>query len=346
MSRTLLYYPTFEIPSEQWLKDGLLYWDGVGSIVPERFKQVLETPGLKYLSDKGLYRRFDPEPLVEDQRTSEELAKEFIKRLDSPEFAEEMKKPSSERYWGIAFEKMTINCWEAVVDRELTPDRSYPDEWIRVKEPAAAIYMGMLARHLALKDPQYVQPSTDHAEYEDIIYRCGSHSVPLPGMALAVKNLLPRVSPETELRKVVDFKNQHHEELLHLRSIVDEVQGKLCKCESQEQAKLLITQFREQIELGVQAIQRVMKERGIRGIVGTLRTIFSAKSPAWLAVLGGGTATLVGGPLVAAVSAGAGYVAGAAIELANYVLDKRAQERGEQDLPFSYLYSAKQEGII
>ncbi|MBT9156824.1 MAG: hypothetical protein DDT37_01815 [Firmicutes bacterium] len=314
--------------------------------MPERFKQVIETPNLNYLSDEGLYRRFDPEPLVQDYRTRKELAEEFRQRLDSPEFAEEMTKPSSGRYWNIAFEKMTYDSWRAVVDRHLTPDQSSMDGWIRVKEPAATIYMGMLARYLASKDPQYVQPSTDHAEYEDIIYRCGSNSEPLPGMALSLKNLLPRVAPDTELREVVGFRNQRREELLYLRRFVDEVQTKLSKCESQEEAKLVITQFQEQLELGAQTIQRVMKERGIRCVVGTLRTIFSAKSSAWLALLGGGAGTLGGDPMVAVVSGAAGYVAGGAIELANYVLDARVKNRVQQESPFSYLYSAKQEGII
>lgn len=346
MSRTLLYYPTFQIPSEQWLKDGLLYWDEVGSIVPKRFKQVIDTPDLRYLSDEGIYRRFDPKLLLQDYRMSENFAKEFRQRLDSPEFAEEMAKPSSGRYWNIALEKMNHDSWQDLVNRDLTSDQFSMDDWIRVKKPAATIYMGLLAHYLASKDPQYVQPSTDHVEYEDIIYRCGSHSEPFHGMALSFKNLLPRVSPDTELREVVEFRNQRREELLHFRNFVDEVQTKLSKCENKEEAKLVITQFQEQLELGASAIQRVMEERGIRSVVGTLRTIFTAKSPTWLALLGGGAGAVTGDPIITVVSSTAGYVAGATIELAHYVLDTRAKNREQKESPFSYLYCAEQEGII
>jgi len=345
MPRTLLYYPTFEIPSEQWLKDGLLYWDEVGSIVPERFKEVVETPNLHYLSEEGLYRRFDPEPLLQEHPTCEKFAGEFRRRLDSPEFAEEMSKPRAERYWKIAFEKMSHDSWNDLFARGLTSDHFTVDNWIRVKEPAATIYMGLLARYLASMDIEHVQPSTDHAEYEDIIYRCGQRQEPLFGMALSLKSYLPRVAPETELNEVVAFRNLRREELLYFREFVDGVQIRLSNCESKEEAKLVITQFQEQLELGVRNIRSLMEERRIRSVVGTLRTIFTAKSPRWLALLAGG-AGAAGGPIVSAVSTAAGYVAGAAIELAQYVLDTQAKNRELQKSPFSYLYRAEQEGIV
>lgn len=77
MPRTLLYYPTFVIPSIQWIKDGLLFWDDVGSIVPERFKHIVKSEHMDYLLDEGLYRRFDPEMLFKNEQNGSELAKDF-----------------------------------------------------------------------------------------------------------------------------------------------------------------------------------------------------------------------------------------------------------------------------
>src|SRR5260370_32980405 len=98
MSRTLLYYPTFELPSDQWLKDSLLYWDQVGSIVPERFARSVVTRDLRYLSEEGIYRRFDPTTALKNYAASLELAEEFKQRLDSRDFATELAKHSSEKY--------------------------------------------------------------------------------------------------------------------------------------------------------------------------------------------------------------------------------------------------------
>jgi len=345
MSRTLLYYPTFEIPSEQWIKDGLLYWDEIGSIIPNRFQNILNTGILHYLSSEDLYRCFDPQQLLLRDDVNEQFARELESRLDTPEFAEEIAKSTSAYYWKIAFEKMGYDSWKKLSDRGLTPDEYNENSWIRVKKPAATIYMGLLARYLASADIEHVQPSTDHVEYEDIIYRCGQHQESLLGMSLTLKNHLPRVAPETELSEVVAFKRQRRDELLHFRKFVDETQKRLSNCESEEEAKLEITQFKEQLELGVRTIRDLMEERRIRSVVGTLRAIFTAKSPKWLAAFAGSVG-IAGGPIAGAVSSVAGYVAGAAIELAHYRLDMQARYRELRNNPFSLLYQAEQEGII
>ena len=49
---SLLYYPTIQIPSGQWLKKAVLYWDEVSSIVPQDYdgKWLIESsPDLEYL---------------------------------------------------------------------------------------------------------------------------------------------------------------------------------------------------------------------------------------------------------------------------------------------------------
>jgi hypothetical protein len=344
LSRILLYYPTFELPSEQWIKDGLLYWDQVGSIVPEKYQDEIIKKDLRYLKDNGLYKPFDPEPLLEDNRINEELTKELTQRLNSPWFAEEIKKPASESIWKIALEKMAYPVWEEMHRRMLTPD-DFTNGWIGIKEPAAKIYMGLLTRFLASKDADVVQPSTDYEEFEDIIYRCRVQQESIPGMALTLKNLLPQVSPETELSKVVEFRNKRKEELLRFRSILDDVQKILTKCESKDDAKLVMIKFQEQLELISRTIHRVMKEQRIRGVVGTLRTILNTKAPSWLALFGASAGTVVGGPITGVITGFSGYAAGTAIELANYYLDARSKDNEQKELPCSYLYYAKKEKI-
>lgn len=164
-------------------------------------------------------------------------------------------------------------------------------------------------------------------------------------MALTLNKLFPRVAPSTSLKKVVQFKKQRREELFQFRKLIDDTQARLAKCNNTEEAKLVIVQFREQLELGLNTIHRLMKERGMRSIVGSLRTIFTAKAPAWLALLGSGAGKMTGDPTIAIIAGTAGYVAGGAIELANYYLDARAKDREIQTNPYSYLYYANNTGI-
>lgn len=347
MSRTLLYYPTFELPSSSWLKTSLLYWDEVGSIVPHRMGRVLETPNLKYLLGEGIYKRFDPEPYLNDHNHAKNFTDEFVQRLDAPEFKAEMMRNDSGQYWSIAFEKMTYDAWTVLKDKDLALKESSMDGWVRVKKPAAIIYMGLLAKALASNDAEYVQPSTDNIDYEDIIYRCSAIQSPLPGIALSLKRLLPKVSADTSLQSVIEFRRSRGDELLRFRQLVDECQAKISKCESEDEAKLTLTQFMEKYELASSDMKRVMEEKGIRYTVGIMRAIFGAKSPAWLA---GGAAGLAGSlsfnPLVIAVAAVGGFVAGGSVEVANYLLDAKDKQRSLLESPFSYLYSAKVDKII
>ena len=60
--RTVLYYPTIEIPSDRWLRQALLYWDRVGSIVPRSFDDYQDSqaiarfgPDIEYLYGEGVF---------------------------------------------------------------------------------------------------------------------------------------------------------------------------------------------------------------------------------------------------------------------------------------------------
>ena len=255
--------------------------------------------------------------------------------------------PTSGQYWNVAFEKMTGAAWQALKDRDLTLDRSSMDGWVRVKKPAAILYMGMLAKAVASSDVNYVQPSTDHVEYEDVIYRCSTGKQVLPGVALSLKGLMPQVSASTSLETIVEFKKHRHNELLRFRQTIDEFQTKIGNSESDDEAKLLLAQFKEKYELASSDLDRVMKERGVRYTLGLMRAIFSVKSPAWLSVVAGalaGSPSL--NPAAIAVTALGGFIAGGSVEVANYMLEAEDKQRSLLETPFSYLYSAKKAKIV
>ncbi|MCE5314025.1 MAG: DUF6236 family protein [Armatimonadota bacterium] len=347
MSRTLLYYPTFQIPSRQWLIDSVLYWDNIGSIVPERLMRMVETTDLRYLADEDIYRAFDPESALRKHYLIHEFEQDFVRRLDSPQFGEEQNRPGADQTWPVAFEKMTHNCLDALKKRQLATDKDCPGGWIRVQKTAAIIYMGLLADYLATNSSGLVLASTDNAEYEDIVYRSRKDTASIRGLALLLKDALPSVAPETELREVVEFRRQRRDELLRLRSLVDEAQLKLSKCEDTKDAKYLVEQFRDQLEIGLNDISRTIKENGLQMVVGSLRAIFALKSPAWLmGVAFGFRESKLGGLPVAMISSACGFAAGATIELAQYGIEMREKKREIQEHPLSYLYSAKKSGII
>jgi len=72
MQRTVLYYPTISIPDNWWLRQALLYFDEVASIVPQtmtwegesRGTLIPLTPEIEFLQKEGIFRSISPERLT------------------------------------------------------------------------------------------------------------------------------------------------------------------------------------------------------------------------------------------------------------------------------------------
>lgn len=62
MAQTILYYPTINIQDGAWLRNAILYWDEVSSIVPyENYPDF--SPELLYLKELGVYKAVYPQDL-------------------------------------------------------------------------------------------------------------------------------------------------------------------------------------------------------------------------------------------------------------------------------------------
>jgi hypothetical protein len=347
MARTLLYYPTFKLPSNQWLKNSLLYWDEVGTIVPENFfKEVAENKTIRYLSDEGIYKRFEPREVIQDYTIADNMHQDLVRRLDSQEFSVIKRKTNDNELFSIEFDKMFYSAWEELRERNLT-DSDFDGSPILLKMPAALLYMGVLAKYLSIKNiDDYVQPSTSLELYEDLVFKGSSDMSSIDSIAMTLKRIIPKVHEDTSVRKIIEFKQQRRDELLMFRALLNDIQESLSQCSSQEDAIYQITKCKEQIEIGVSTIRRQLSENKIKNFVGTLRTIFSVKSPAWLGMLAGGgvgaPTALAGNTGVAIASTTLGLMAGAAIEIANYRVG--AQEKIaslKRESPYSYLYFAQ-----
>ena len=63
MAQTILYYPTIDIQDGAWLRNAILYWDEVSSIVPyESFSDL--SPELLYLQGLGVYKAVYPQEIL------------------------------------------------------------------------------------------------------------------------------------------------------------------------------------------------------------------------------------------------------------------------------------------
>lgn len=83
MAQSILYYPTIDIRDGTWLRNALLYWDSISSIVPYENYEAL-SPELLYLEHCNVYRPVFPQELFRskyaDSFTSAVIAR--IQRLE------------------------------------------------------------------------------------------------------------------------------------------------------------------------------------------------------------------------------------------------------------------------
>ena len=75
MAQTILYYPTINIQDSAWLRNAVLYWDEVSSIVPyEDYPNF--SPEVLFLQRSGVYKAVYPQKLF-----SSEFAEDFCNSI-------------------------------------------------------------------------------------------------------------------------------------------------------------------------------------------------------------------------------------------------------------------------
>ena len=77
-----LYYPTIDIINEDWLKNAVLFWDEINTIVPSTINNPYKKNTTKYLSDEGILKAL---PVNPDNNFIEELTSDTLNYLNTNE---------------------------------------------------------------------------------------------------------------------------------------------------------------------------------------------------------------------------------------------------------------------
>ena len=171
-TRTALYYPEILIPSKQFIRKAILYWDEIGSIVPKAIWKEhpmfeLENEETNQLKDAGIYRPFFPDTLRNYGRgeLEKKFSEEFFNRLDFFNKRDVLTK--NKQYTEIYNEKELIPGLFSELERRGLAERLLHG-FIRVKKAnfpvyhiettTSNIYMSLLAEFLAENDENITVP--------------------------------------------------------------------------------------------------------------------------------------------------------------------------------------------
>ncbi|MFE0948057.1 hypothetical protein [Streptomyces mutabilis] len=213
---TMLYYPEIE-PPRSALYQGLLYWDGVASLIPDypdgrRFE--IPDP-LKRLQDRGLYRAVPIEARYKDFMRRQVLG-EFPALADALIALSGTRWP--ERDWviinGGKFERSLVDTLDylGLVDAGSFPlDPLIPDS-VAMRREVATLLFAAMAQEVARSNVRLAYtPYTVHHCHEEASLGCDPGDG-VPAWRVQLGKLLPSPSPDISIDQILTFREQYGDE--------------------------------------------------------------------------------------------------------------------------------------
>lgn len=359
--KTILYYPTIEIPNGIWLKQALLYWDKVGSIVPKSYDEWAdevqkERYGLeiKYLKEENAFIPFNPQMLL----TSWDEVRLFIEEFKSTILSEKFQKrlvPKEQRCPNteIYEEKFTGEIFDFLVEHNLAKPK---DNYICYFEiNTYHLYMSLLAKYLARVDmsqglgqgqPKITVTGTDqeHKVFSDLCFNSTNQEQKVLGLSLFLKNTLVVPADSVSFQRILTFKRSHYQQLRDFQQVINNLEEEIKQCSDVKEVNEKLVHFKNDVERSTTLLEKEMKRSFIDTTVGSLQALIKS-SPGILTLSITGLA--LGGVSIAALplTALAGVTsAGAAIEILVHLFkSSNSKEETVSKNAFSYIYFANEE---
>lgn len=301
MSQSILYYPTIDIQDGNWLRNAVLYWDSVSSIVPfEEYDQL--SPELKYLKENGVYFPSFPADLFQS-RYADEFSTTFLSRLKnytsqkttvshieqrcSKKTGRQPLQSSAIRarqrihkkkihaplfYDLIHRQKIPPTLRKLLSDNHLIDDYGF-DGWMEIDSNVAEIYMQTLAEYTAKSSCQEMVIGTDKRSNQEELYCRLPSSLPQVCYSLQLENCFPQPRMDTSYEDILAFKESRKQELQHFRILLRDLEKTLSNCQSAQEIKFAEESFREQWQVGIADMEKMYKDCGIACVLGSIRSL-------------------------------------------------------------------------
>lgn len=232
-----LFYPTIDIKNEDWLKNAVLFWDEINTIVPSSIANPYKQNTTQYLADEGILKPMSVNP---DHNFIEDLTADTLNYLNTNEGFQLLTQGQGQnsvihrdklprdvsRLFDIHPEKLPYE-----IQHQLR--RSMTEEgWFHVDSNFAVFYMTLLANKICeekgialLTDNSLTSNLSDLVRLDNQIaikgrsfdfdhhHRNEKYIHRAEGLLtnLVIKGI--KVSPASSLEDVVNFKKQHRDEL-------------------------------------------------------------------------------------------------------------------------------------
>lgn len=349
MAQTILYYPNINIQDGQWLRNALLYWDSISSIVPYDDYGDL-SPELLYLQNSGIYEPIYPQDLFCSEY-ADDFCKAIVKRISRYEkgqdknfsrvgagkvriHKEKICAPALHKL--IHYRKLPPELFDYFTDQKYINDYN-TDGWMEIDAKIAQIYMRTLAEYSIKCSGKDIVLGTDKVTNSREIYNCSiGHKIDTQCCRINILKCLPQPSMDSSFEEILDFKSERKDELNAFRSKIRELEGNIYRSKSIEEIKHYESSFIEGWQNCSSDYYKILKDSKIKFLLGTLSTLVS------LPFVGNLISEYAGQS-----SSDVVQTSGPLIQMAiNYIDYKGKINPNKSDGGFAYIMNASKSGLI
>ena len=350
MGQTILYYPKINIQDGAWLRNAILYWDEVSSIVPDASYSDL-SPELLYLQKLGVYKAVYPQDLFFSE-FAEDFCDAIVKRISAydrrrtrstyDEIENSSGRVRKRKIYApalhelIHYRKLPPRILDYFGNRKYIDD--YADGWLEIDQNIAQIYMRTLAEYSIKCSGKDIVLGTDRITPNQEIYREFHNHADLQTQCckINIENCLPQPSMDIGFEDILEFKTKRKDELHAFRAKIKELETNIYKADSPELIRHFETQFIEEWQQCSQDFYKVLRDSRIKFYLSSLISLVA------IPFVSQCLSSLIGQDLTPAIQTGAQFLA-----LGIGYFDYRGKiSPAKADGAFSYIFNAKRAGII
>lgn len=232
--KPLIYYPTFEPPSELWLKFSMLYFENFKPIVPYNRRHLLSRDFRFIQNETDLITICTPE--YNDGYRASLYAIEEVKKIMETPYNRSMlfNEPNILRKWNnqsnwdylIYEEKFSFEWSNFCVENNL--GRKVNDG-ILLSEELAFLFMTYLAKELAFRESAAI--ITDNNRFDNFTNYARGTNATLNNRTKFAKGLfnilVPQNLSDIPIERLVDFRNRNKQLITAFNKELDNVQDKI-----------------------------------------------------------------------------------------------------------------------
>lgn len=350
MAQTILYYPNIDIKDGAWLRNAVLYWDEVSSIVPyEKYSDF--SSELQYLRELGVYNPIFPQDLFNSEY-AEDFSSTIVKRIEVYDRSI-TKSSNANQNERVRIHKNKIYApalHELIHYRKLPGDllrffeeKKYINDynaggWMEIDRKIAQIYMRTLAEYSIKCSSKDIVLGTDTVVSNREIYYSAHNRKSLGTQCchINIEKCLPQPAKDVSFEDILDFKFRRKDELKAFMEEIKELEKNIYKADSIEEIKHYEARFIERWESCSKDFYKALKADGIAFFLNALVSVVAIPFVSQYL-------SQHFGPSVDSIIQNGAPLLNIGIDYLSY---KNRVSPAKSDGGFSYIFKAKRDGII